>query len=117
MDYLDSTNPIRRFLSQSFDEEFASIQSFKIDSDTPLPCLLVKTIGRQTIQLLVRAENDIEALQLCTDVGNYLKRNFADIEKINVFDIDFQTVPIPDVDEKTKKDEAWCYMRISYFES
>ncbi|MFM2488859.1 hypothetical protein ABW365_12430 [Enterococcus avium] len=56
-------------------------------------------------------------MEKCTDVGNYLKRNFSDIEGVNVFDVDFQMSPVPNVDDVSKKDEAWCYMYINYFEN
>lgn len=117
MDYIDAASSIKDFLKAAFFDDFKAFRVWKIEAKAPLPCLMVKTIGRGTIQILVRSENDVEALEKCTEVGNYLKRNFADIDEINVFDIDFQMPPLPDVDETSGKDEAWCYMRINYFEN
>ncbi|MDT2759270.1 hypothetical protein [Enterococcus xiangfangensis] len=117
MDYVDASGSIRDFLKATFFDDFNSFRTWKIEARAPLPCLLVKTAGKSTVQLLVRSESDIEAFEKCVEVGNYLKRNFAYIEGVNVFDIDFQMPPIPDVDEASGKNEAWCYMRITYFES
>lgn len=117
MDYVDASGSVMQFLEAAFSDDFRSFRSWKIEAKAMLPCLLVKTIGKGSIQLLVRADDDIEALEKCTEVGNYLKRNFADIDEVNIFDIDFQMPPIPNVDDETGKNEAWCYMRISYFES
>lgn len=117
MDYKDASSSIRNYLKAAFSDEFKAFRTWKIEASAPLPCLLIKTVGKSTIQLLVRSEDDIEALEKCTEIGNYLKRNFSSIEGINVFNIDFQMPPIPDVDDKTGKNEAWCYMSINYFES
>ena len=117
MDYVDASISIRKFIKAAFEDDFKSFRVSKIEAGAELPCLLVKTICKGSLQLLVRSENDIEALTKCTEVGNYLKRNFADIASVNVFDIDFQMPPIPDIDDQSKKNEAWCYMRISYFEN
>ncbi|MGM0215067.1 hypothetical protein [Enterococcus sp. AZ109] len=117
MDYVDASSNIRNYLKAAFSDEFKAFRTWKIEAGAPLPCLLVKTIGKSTIQLIVRSKDDVEALVKCTEVGNYLKRNFADIEGVNVFDIDFQMPPIPNVDEDSGKDEAWCYMNINYFEN
>lgn len=117
MDFVDASGSIRSFLKAAFNDEFESYRTWKIEEKAPLPCLLVKTVGKNTIQLLIRSDNDIEALEKCTEVGNYLKRNFAYVDGVNLFDADFQTAPIPDVDDVSGKDEAWCYMRINYFEN
>ncbi|MGX7252709.1 hypothetical protein [Enterococcus raffinosus] len=117
MDFVDASSSIREFLKAAFFDGFESFRIWKIEATAPLPCLLIKTIGKNTIQLLVRSESDIEALEKCTDVGNYLKRNFSDIEGVNVFDVDFQMSPVPNVDDVSRKDEAWCYMYINYFEN
>lgn len=115
MDFTDATLPIMKYLSGF--EEFKSVRAYKIYSSDPLPCLMVKQTGNTTIQLLVRADSDIEALDLLQMVGNDLKRNFASVDGINILDIDFQSTPLPDIDEDTQKYEAWCYMNIKYFES
>lgn len=117
MDYVDASGSIHGFLKAAFEDEFKSFRIWKIEAGAELPCLLVKTIGKGSLQLLVRSDDDVEALTKCTEVGNFLKRNFADIEGVNVFDVDFQMPPTPDVDDQSKKNEAWCYMRISYFEN
>ena len=100
MDFVDASSSIRDFLKAAFFEDFNSFRTWKIEATAPLPCLLV-----------------IEALEKCTEIGNYLKRNFSDIAGVNVFDIDFQMSPVPNVDDVSKKDEAWCYMYINYFEN
>ncbi|MGG5376068.1 hypothetical protein IGI57_002576 [Enterococcus sp. DIV0213j] len=117
MEFVDSSSSISQFLAASFSEEFKSFRVWKMEERVELPCLLIKTVGKNTVQLVVRADSDIEALEKCTEIGNYLKRNFSDVEGINIFDIDFQTTPTPNVDEITGKDEAWCYLRINYFEN
>ncbi|MFC0275586.1 hypothetical protein ACFFH2_02570 [Enterococcus devriesei] len=117
MDYVDASGSIREFLKAAFFDDFKSFRTWKIEAQTPLPCLLVKTIGKSTIQLLVRSESDIEALEKCTEVGNYLKRNFSDVSDVNIFDADFQMPPIPTHDDDSGKEEAWCYMQVIYFES
>lgn len=117
MDFVDASSSIRKYLKAAFFDDFKSFRTWKIEAAAPLPCLLIKTIGKNTIQLLVRSESDIEALDKCTTVGNYLKRNFSGVSGVNIFDMDFQMPPIPNVDEETGKNEAWCYMQIDYFES
>jgi hypothetical protein len=108
MDYVDASSSIHGFLKAAFEDEFKSFRIWKIEAGAELPCLLVKPIGKGSLQLLVRSDDDVEALTKCTEVG---------IEGVNVFDVDFQMPPTPDVDDQSKKNEAWCYMRISYFEN
>lgn len=117
MDFVDPTTMLVKFFKNSFEDQIKSFRSFKIESGVELPCLKVKTVGNSTIQLLVRADGDIEAAAICTEVANYLKRNHASVEGVNIFDAKFQTIVQPDFDEDTKKPEAWCYMNINYFES
>lgn len=117
MDFVDATLPIVSFLKPIFKEEIKTIRPFKLDKTVKKPALQVKPVGKSTIQLLVRDDNDINALNVCTDVANYLQRNHAEIDGINVFDMKLTTPIYPDMDEETKIPEAWCYMSINYFES
>ena len=117
MDFIDPTMPIIGYLERSFGDQAKSFRSFKAEAGAPLPCVRVKTVGASTVQLIVRADEDVEAFELCTEIANYLKRNGHQIDGINIFDISLQTPIYPSVDEDTHKDEAWCYLSINYFEN
>lgn len=116
MDFKNATLPLVQYFQRSLDI-FPSIRAYKLDSDVLLPALMIKQVDDTTIQIIVRSNDDIEALELCEFVGNDLKRNFARVTGINIFDIDFQSTPIPDLDEETDDPEAWCYLSINYFEN
>ncbi|GBD73723.1 putative uncharacterized protein [Tetragenococcus halophilus subsp. halophilus] len=116
MDFVNATLPLVHFFDETLDL-FQSVRANKLDSDAPLPALMIKQVNRTTIQIIVRSDDDIEAMNLCEFIGNDIKRNFDRVKGINIFDIDFQTTPTPDLDEETDKPECWCYLDIKYFEN
>lgn len=117
MDYVDPSIAIRKFCKLAFTDEFKSFKTNKLNTSDPLPALMVRATGKTTLQLLVRSEDEIEAVDLCTLLANFLCRNHASIDDVNVFDISLQTPVWADVDEETKKPEGWCYLNINYFEN
>lgn len=117
MDFIDPAMPVLSYLERSFSDKAKSFRAFKTEAGAPLPSVRVKTVGSSTLQLIVRADDDIEAFTLCTEFANYLKRNGNQIDGINIFDLRLQTPIYPSIDEDTKKDEAWCYLSINYFEN
>lgn len=137
MDYVDCTSPVMRMLQAAFSDEIKSFRAYKCESGAALPCLIVRQVSSNTLQLSMIAEGDakgdvkgdakgdvkgdiqgdIQAIELLINVGNFLKMNQEAIEGVTMKSIAFQTTPIPDYDEDTEKPGAWCYMRIDYLEN
>lgn len=117
MDYVDCTVPVMRMLQAAFKGEIKSFRAYKRESGAALPCLIVRQVSSNTLQLSMIAEDDIQAIELLIDIGNFLKMNQEAIEGVTMKSIAFQTTPIPDYDEDTEKPGAWCYMRIDYLEN
>lgn len=116
MDYVDATIPIVKLLTAGF-ADVPTIRPYTIESEAKLPACVVKPVGRTTFQVLTRSDSDIQALDLCTDIANFLKRNFAYVEDVNIFDVQLQTPIYPSRNEDTDTPEAWCYLTIDYFEN
>lgn len=116
MDYVDATIPIAKLLAASF-ADVPTIRPYTIKSGAKLPACVVKPVGRTTFQVLTSSDSDIGALDLCTDIANFLKRNFAYVEDVNIFDVQLQTPIFPSRNKDTDTPEAWCYLTIDYFEN
>ena len=116
IDYVDPIPPVVKLLSSLFDEK---VYGNTMPNNPALPCILVRNMGGTDytrLQLLVRGRSDIEAMVLCINAMNDLRRFASRIQLRGVW-IEKETNPISDIDEDTKRPEAWCYLRMEHLES
>lgn len=119
INYKDPVPPIIGFLNGAFDGRIALFGN-EFSSGVKYPAVLVKSMGGVEyfrIQLLCRAETDIEAMAHLIEVMNYLEQYGHGISGIRVTWVGRESAPIPAKDEDTGIPEAWCYMRIEALEA
>lgn len=116
IDYVDPIPPVRKFLSNLIPER---VYGNTFPSTVALPAVLVRNMGGTDytrLQLLVRANDDITAMQTLIRAMNSLERYGSQIQGLRVIWIEREAAPISDTDEDTHKPEAWCYMRMEHLE-
>jgi hypothetical protein len=117
IDYVDPIPPVLNLL--------ASISDINVFGNTfskspKLPALLVRNAGGTDytrIQLICRADQDYEAMNGLISAMNMLERYASNLIGLQVVWCERETNPIPDIDQDTKKPEAWCYMRLEHLEA
>ncbi|MEN3781492.1 hypothetical protein [Priestia megaterium] len=112
IDYLDPIPPVRKFIDDLLPER---VFGNTFPSTVALPAVLVRNMGGTDytrLQLLVRANDDITAMQTLIRAMNSLERYGSNIKGLRVLWIERETAPISATDEDTNKPEAWCYMRV-----
>lgn len=117
IDYVDPIPPVRRLLDSYMEER---VYGNQFPSSPVLPAVLVRNTGGNDytrIQLLVRADDDIQAMSILIKAMNTLERYTAHITGIRVIWIEKESNPLPDRDEDTGKPEAWAYMRMEHLEA
>lgn len=116
IDYVDPIPPVRKFLSTFMSER---VYGNIFPSTTTLPAVLVRNMGGTDytrLQLLVRATDDIAAMQTLIRAMNFLERNGSAISGLRVLWIERETAPISSVDQDSNKPEAWAYVRLEHLE-
>jgi hypothetical protein len=115
--YVDPIPPVRRLLDEMMDER---VYGNKIPSTGTLPAVLVRSVGGTDytrLQVLARANDDIQAMGVLIRAMNILEQNASFIRGLRVSWIEAETNPIHAEDEDTGKPEAWCYMRMEHLEA
>ena len=116
IDYKDPIPPILQFFEQRLE---VGVHGNTFGSNPFLPALLVRNAGGTSytrIQLICRAEKDFEAMSGLIQAMNLLERYASHLNGLNVVWCEREANPIPDIDQDTRKPEAWCYMRLEHLE-
>ncbi|KAB2328995.1 hypothetical protein F7731_23555 [Cytobacillus depressus] len=116
MDYVDPIPPVIQMLKPLFTQR---IYGNLFPPNIAMPAILIRNAGGNgytRLQILVRANSDIDAMQLLIDVMNTLERNASSIQLRGAW-IEKESNPLPDRDEVTGKYEAWAYMRMEHLEA
>lgn len=117
IEYVDPIPPIIRMLKPFFEER---IYGNTFPSNAPLPSILVRTAGGTDytrLQLVVRANYDVDAMQLLIKVMNTIFTNFSLIIGLRVMWVEKESNPILMIDQDTGKPEAWAYVRLEHLEA
>ncbi|WP_153465129.1 hypothetical protein [Sediminibacillus terrae] len=83
------------------------------------PAVLLRAAGGtgySRIQVISRAESDIDAELNMAKAINLLERYAYLMEGIRVISCIRDSNPIPSIDDDTGKPEFWCYMRLEHLE-
>lgn len=119
IEYKDPIPPILNLLFGGFSDRFA-IYGNLFPTNVELPGVLVRQVGGAgyyRIQLISRANSDIEAMGILIEVMNYLEQYAQFIRDLRVLWCGKESNPISATDEDTGLPEAWCYMRLEAAES
>lgn len=114
--YVDPIPPLIRLLKPSIE---ARVYGNTLPTTATLPCVLIRNAGGTDytrIQLLARANTDIDAMKTLIAAMNILIANAAFVSGLRVIDIQKEINPINSVDQDTGKPEAWCYLRMEHLE-
>ncbi|MGG1571597.1 hypothetical protein [Fictibacillus sp. NRS-1165] len=115
--YKDPIPPVRKLLDDYMEPR---IYGNTFPTTTTLPAVLVKSAGGvnfSRIQLVARATNDLDAMQLCIQCMNLLLQRFDEIRGLRVIWMEAESNPIPSFDDDTGRPEAWCYLRMENIEA
>jgi hypothetical protein len=115
--YVDPVPPVRKLLDALMEER---VYGNQFPQNVGLPAVLVRNTGGNgytRIQLWVRANDDIQAMNILIRAMNLLERNAASIRGLSVLWAERESVPIPDRADDTGKPEAWCYVRLEHLEA
>lgn len=115
IDYVDPIPPVLKMLKPFFKER---IYGNLFPQNVSVPAILIRNAGGNEytrLQVLVRGNNDVDVMRLLIQVVNVLERNASSIDLRGVW-IEKETNPLPDIDEDTRKPEAWVYMRMEHIE-
>lgn len=118
IDYVDPIPSITKFLNIYMDD--VRVYGNTFPTDTSIPSVLVRTAGGTNytrIQLIARARQDYQAMDLLIKTMNRMERSAQAIKDINVLWCSKESLPIPDVDQDSGAAEAWCYMRLEHLEA
>ena len=116
IDYVDPIPPVIQMLKPFFS---ARIYGNFFPDNPPVPAVLIKNaggFGYTRLQILVRDDSDINAMNLLIDVINTLERN-ASFIKLRGTWIQKESNPISGYDKDAMKYEAWCYMSMEHLEA
>jgi len=114
--YVDPIPPVRRLLVGMLTEK---VYGNTFPLNVALPAVLVRSVGGlgyTRLQLLVRANDDITAMQTLIRAMNVILQDAALIELEGVW-AERESNPISSTDEDTGKPEAWCYIRLEHIEA
>lgn len=114
--YVDPIPPIRKMLVSMINEK---VYGNTFPSGVALPAVLIRTVGGTDytrLQLLVRANDDITAMQILIKAMNLIIQNAASVALRGAW-AEKETNPISATDEDTGKPEAWCYIRFEHLEA
>lgn len=115
--YVDPIPAVRKLLDLLMDEK---VYGNSFPSNVPLPAVLVRAVGGvgyTRLQLLVRANDDIAAMQTLIRAMNLLEQHAASIAGLRGVWINREANPIGSVDEDTGKPEAWTFLRMEHLEA
>lgn len=117
MEYVDPIPPIIRFMKPYLPYR---VYGNRFSTDIKLPSLLVRSMGGTDgyrIQLICRADTDISAMSGLVQAMNLLESDAQYIQGLRVLWAERESNPIHDIDNDTRKPEAWCYIRLEAMES
>lgn len=117
IDYVDPIPPVRKLLDDLMDER---VYGNTFPTSVSLPAILVRNAGGidyTRVQLLARANDDIQAMKSLISAMNLLERNASSIINLRGVWVERESNPLPDKDPDTGKPEAWCYMRMDHLEA
>lgn len=116
LEYVDPIPPVRKMLVGMMSEK---IYGNTFPSNVVLPAVLIRNVGGtdyNRLQLLVRANDDITAMQTLIRAMNLIINNASDIALRGAW-AEKEINPISATDEDTGKPEAWCYVRLEHLEA
>lgn len=116
IEYIDPIPPIRKMLVPMMAEK---VYGNTFPTNVALPAVLIRAVGGTDytrLQLLVRANDDITAMQTLIKAMNLVIQNAAFTSLRSAW-AEKETNPISATDEDTGKPEAWCYIRFEHLEA
>jgi hypothetical protein len=120
IEYKDPIPPVLNLLFVGFADSRTNFYGGLFPSSPRLPAVLVRQTGGNNyyrLQLLARANTDIEAMGVLIEAINYLKQYAQFITGLRVLWCEMESNPISAIDEDTGLPEAWCYMRLETAET